>query len=86
MRVAEAELTLGVVAARSGDVEAAVHHGKSALGGDRVSLPALLMTSRELARLLARDFAGSAEATAYAQEVQRLESQALGPVRPGEWA
>jgi transcriptional regulator with XRE-family HTH domain len=85
MRVAEAELTLGVVAARAGDVEAAVHHGKSALGGDRVSLPSLLMTSRELGRLLERNFAGTAEAAAYALEVQRLESQALGPTRPGEW-
>ena len=32
MRIAEARITLGVVAARQGDLELAVHHGERALG------------------------------------------------------
>jgi hypothetical protein len=43
MRLAEARITLGVVAARQGDIEEAVHHGKEALNGRRKSLPSLLM-------------------------------------------
>ena len=37
MRLAEARITLGVVAARQGDLEQAVHHGKQALNGRRKS-------------------------------------------------
>ncbi len=82
MREAEAELTLGVVAARSGDVEGAARHGKLALGGERVSLPALLMTSGELARILDRRFAGSPEADGFGRERRRLEAQLLHTGRP----
>jgi len=52
MRLAEARITLGVVAARQGDVEQAVHHGKQALSGRRKSLPSLLMANRDLAHIL----------------------------------
>jgi hypothetical protein len=48
MRCAEARLTLAIVAARRGDVEAAVHWALTALGPDRRSLPHLLMTAGEL--------------------------------------
>ena len=41
MRIAEARITLGVVAARQGDIEQAVHHGEHALAGQRKSLPSL---------------------------------------------
>jgi hypothetical protein len=77
MRNAEAHVTLGVVAARSGDVEAAVHEGKLALSGDRKCLPGLLVASRELAYLLDRDFQGVPQAEAYTQEVRQLERQVL---------
>jgi predicted DNA-binding transcriptional regulator AlpA len=49
MRNAEARVTLGVVAARAGDIDAAVQHGQSALQGNRRSLPVLLMMTSELA-------------------------------------
>ncbi len=49
MRNAEAHVTMGVVAARAGDVDAAIEHGRTALLGPRRSLPSLLMVSRELA-------------------------------------
>ena len=39
MRSAEARITLGVVAARQGDIEQAVHYGERALTGPRKSLP-----------------------------------------------
>jgi tetratricopeptide (TPR) repeat protein len=52
MRTAEARITLGVVAARQGDVEQAVHYGERALAGPRKSLPSLAMVSRDLTRIL----------------------------------
>jgi hypothetical protein len=51
MRLAEARVTLGVVAAREGDVEQAIHHGEQALAGQRKSLPSLAMVSRDLSRV-----------------------------------
>src|SRR5918911_246587 len=39
MRVAEAEITLGVLAARNGEPEQAVDYGRRALTGERKSLP-----------------------------------------------
>jgi hypothetical protein len=49
MRNAEARVTLGVLATRAGDVDAAVQQGQTALQGTRRSLPSLLMVSKELA-------------------------------------
>ncbi|MEU3460615.1 helix-turn-helix transcriptional regulator [Streptomyces sp. NPDC006733] len=48
MRVAEARLTLGVAAARSGEMEEAVTVGARALETSRKSLPSLLTVAREL--------------------------------------
>ena len=52
MRLAEARVTLGVVAARQGDIEQAVHYGEQALSPSRKSLPSLAMVSRDLTRVL----------------------------------
>jgi hypothetical protein len=52
MRLAEARITLGVVAARQGDLDEAVSQGGRALNGQRKSLPSLLMASRDLTRVL----------------------------------
>ena len=52
MRPAEAQVTPGVVAARQGNTEQAIHHGEQALGGQRKSLPSLAMVSRDLSRVL----------------------------------
>src|SRR4051812_40108627 len=46
MRVAEAEITLGVLAARHGEPEEAVEYGRRALAGAHMSLPSLLMFSK----------------------------------------
>ncbi|WP_421110402.1 tetratricopeptide repeat protein [Streptomyces sp. NEAU-S77] len=48
MRIAEARLTLGVTAARSGELEEAVSIGGRALETSRRSLPSLLMVAGEL--------------------------------------
>ena len=52
MRIAEAQITLGVIAAREGDLDEAVAHGRRALAGDRKSLPSLAMVSHDLGRLI----------------------------------
>jgi len=52
MRNAEARVTLGVIAARDGDLEQAVNFGEQALDGERKSLPSLLMCSPELGNAL----------------------------------
>jgi hypothetical protein len=52
MRSAEARLTLGVVAARTGDLTQAVSHGQEALAIDRRSQPSLLMIGKELDEVL----------------------------------
>ncbi|MEV0737773.1 serine hydrolase domain-containing protein [Streptomyces sp. NPDC050549] len=48
MRAAEARLTLGVTAARTGDIEEAIGMGTTALEADRKSLPSLLLVADEL--------------------------------------
>jgi len=45
-------ITLGVVAARQGDLDEAVRQGERALDDQRKSLPSLLMVSRDLTRVL----------------------------------
>ena len=48
MRKAEAELTLGVIAARQGDLDVASELGINALQDGRTSRPSLLMVAGEL--------------------------------------
>lgn len=48
MRAAEARLTLGVAAARMGEIEEAIGMGTTALEADRKSLPSLLLVADEL--------------------------------------
>ena len=57
MRSAEARLTLGVVAARSGDLDQAVNHGHEALAINRRSQPSLLMIGKELDDVLKQRYA-----------------------------
>ena len=71
MRIAEARVTLGVVAARQGDAEGAVVHGRAALAGARKSLPSLLMVSSELAAAVSR-FPDAAPAVEYLDELRQL--------------
>lgn len=72
MRMAEARVTLGVVAARRGDLEQAVDYGEWALKGDRRSLPSLLLVSRELAALVNRDFSSESAGQGYLEHLTTL--------------
>ncbi|MFE2192078.1 XRE family transcriptional regulator [Streptomyces olivaceus] len=78
MRNAEARVTLGVTAAREGDLEQALAMGARALDGDRQSVPSLIMTSRELAAEVKRRYSTEPGAQNY---LARL--QALGLEKPG---
>lgn len=75
MRVAEAGITLGVVAARAGDLDQAVEYGQRAitLGGKR-SLPSLRMTAAELASVLHDEYPDERRAREYLDQLE-----ALGP-------
>ena len=73
MRNAEARVTLGVVAARRGDLEEAVSRGTQALSGTRQSLPSLRLASRELAYLLQQKGSASAETRVYLDQLRGLD-------------
>ncbi|MDG6110531.1 XRE family transcriptional regulator [Dactylosporangium aurantiacum] len=72
MRVAEAHITLGIVAARQGELEAALAAGRTALALDRKSLPSLVMHSRELVAELDRRFAGDQRVVEYVDLLRSL--------------
>lgn len=72
MRAAEALITLGVTAARSGDLTEAVAFGKRALAGERRSLPSLLMVARELTSTLNGRYPDEAETRDFAEELRTL--------------
>jgi tetratricopeptide (TPR) repeat protein len=72
MRVAEAHVTLGVVAARDGDLEAALSQGRRALAGARRSLPSLSMYTRELVDALVERFPGEPMVEEYTAELRAL--------------
>lgn len=72
MRIAEARITLGVVAARNGDLEGAVEQGTLAVTGERKSLPSIRMVSQDLGSLLAKDYADEAAARDYIEMLRRL--------------
>ena len=74
MRLAEARITLGVVAARQGDLEQAIHHGERALSAPRKSLPSLLMVSRDLTRVLNDQYPNEPETQAYLDQLHALSS------------
>ncbi|MFE2630689.1 hypothetical protein ACFXDP_22580 [Streptomyces sp. NPDC059374] len=59
MRNAEARVTLGVTAAREGDLEQALSMGERALEGGRQSVSSLIMTSRELAAEMRRRYSSA---------------------------
>ena len=78
MRNAEARVTLGVTAAREGDLEQALIMGERALEGDRQSVPSLIMTSRELAAEMRRRYSTEPAAQDYLARLHSLAEQ-----RPG---
>ncbi|WP_406378236.1 XRE family transcriptional regulator [Streptomyces sp. NBC_00197] len=78
MRNAEARVTLGVTAAREGDLEEALIMGARALDGDRQSVPSLIMTSRELAAEMRRRYAAEPAAQDYLNRLHTLADEKPG--------
>ncbi len=74
MRNAEARVTLGVISARQGELEQALHHGRRALTGERLSLPSLLMVSGELAAVVKKRYPSDPEAAGYLDQLRQLAS------------
>lgn len=70
MRRAEAEITLGVVAARRGELEEALKYGYKALGIGRRSRPSLLMVGAELDRILQELHPGNDEVRAFTEALR----------------
>jgi hypothetical protein len=70
-------VTLGVVAARSGDLEGAIDLGRKAISGAHKSLPSLAMHVRELAHVLAARYPRDASVNNYLAELH--EVTATGP-------
>ena len=65
-------MTLGVVAARQGDLDGAIAHGRQGLAGDRKSVPSLVLVSRDLAETLQRDYASEPQVHEYLAELRGL--------------
>jgi hypothetical protein len=80
MRLAEARITLGVVAARQGDLGEAISQGERALNGQRKSLPSLLMASRDLTRVLHERYPAKAETRNYLDQLHSLSEASKLPV------
>ncbi|MFF3356739.1 XRE family transcriptional regulator [Streptomyces sp. NPDC002917] len=75
MRNAEARITLGVVAAREGDLGAALAYGEQALEGDRQSLPSLKMVAGDLDAVLTRQYGGEHQAREFLHHMRTLLSR-----------
>jgi hypothetical protein len=82
MRLTEAHVTLGVVAARQGDVDTAVAEGEKALSNPRKSLPSLLMASRDLTRVLTDLYPAQASTQQHLDHLHVLGSPARGFLGP----
>jgi tetratricopeptide (TPR) repeat protein len=76
MRNAEARITLGVIAARQGDLENAINYGQRALAGQRLSVPSLLMVSSELATIVSQRHGSDASAADYLDQLRNLRASA----------
>ena len=72
MRLTEARLTLGVVAARSGQLEEALVYGDQALQSARRSLPTLLMVASELDSVLQERYPGDPVAQQFSDRLREL--------------
>ena len=76
MRLAEARITLGVVAARQGDLDEAISQGERALSSERQSLPSLLMASRDLTHLLTDRYPAEQGIQQYLDQLHALSIEA----------
>jgi tetratricopeptide (TPR) repeat protein len=74
MRIAEARITQGVIAAREGDLEQAVDLGQTALEGERKSLPSLLMVTGELTQILTSQDKAGPGVSGYLEQVRTVKA------------
>lgn len=74
MRIAEARVTHGVIAARQGNLELAVSCGQRALTAARKSLPSLLMVSGELTHVLSERFPREQETAGYLDQIRAIQA------------
>jgi transcriptional regulator with XRE-family HTH domain len=72
MRRAEARFTLGVVAARTGDLDRAVDSGRTAIATGRTSVPHFLMLGRELAQTLRSHYPTEKDTRAFIDQLRAL--------------
>lgn len=72
MRIAEARVTLGVAAARGGDLDEALVYGRKALTGTRQSLPSLAMVARDLGQVLNLQYTDVPEAQEYLEQLRAI--------------
>lgn len=73
MRIAEAQVTLGVAAAREGDMEEAASRGRNALEGSRKSPPSLALVAADLADVLQSRYGGEPVAEEYIDQVRSIQ-------------
>jgi tetratricopeptide (TPR) repeat protein len=76
MRIAEASVTLGVVAARQGDLGTALAYGEKALSGDRRSLPSLAMVAADLGQALQVNYSKDPEVREFVAHLNTLREGA----------
>ncbi|MEV0097359.1 XRE family transcriptional regulator [Streptomyces sp. NPDC050738] len=74
MRIAEARITLAVVAARGGDLESALSYGERAIGGERQSLPSLAMVSSDLGQVLQATYPKAPDAVDFLAHLRALKN------------
>lgn len=82
MRAAEARLTLGVAAARTGEVEEAITMGSTALEADRRSLPSLLLVADELDKELRSRYPREAATRDFHEQIMTIKRGAAKPDLP----
>ncbi|MEU8639115.1 hypothetical protein AB0C38_43570 [Amycolatopsis sp. NPDC048633] len=76
MRIAEAQITLDVAAAREGDLDGAVTYGRRALANGRRSLPSLTMVARDLTDVLQSHYVGEAQVDDFTSELHEIQRPA----------
>jgi transcriptional regulator with XRE-family HTH domain len=72
MRMAEARIALGSLAARSGELEEAAHYGTQAFGADRKCMPSLLLVAGELDAEMRERYPGEQPAREFHEQLIEL--------------
>ena len=75
MRLAEVHLTLGLVHAHRGDLDAAASHGAQAFSYKRKSGPALLTQASALNKMLMQRFPGSRQTAEFEEQLRAFCDQ-----------